>query len=406
MPIIYHHHLSTSVTAILAGDFPDRLKYSLVSPIYKKGSNSDPANYRPISVLTSFAKVLEMALYVRLIDHITLNNMLTDQQYSFRKGYSTDEEIFKLTYEFLNALNDKSIVGSIFFDLEKAFDSVNHSLLIKKLPYYGITGKAKLLIESYLCNRYQRVLLKNSRTNSNVVSEWTKVNHGVPRGSVLGPLLFLLYINDLPMAVPTKKIPILFADDTSIVITSPNTCELQKEISASLHQLTKWFQENSLSLKVSKTYFLQFHNKNPNNTDAPIILDSKFVTKANHIKFLGLTINDSLTWKTHIDVILPKLSSACFAIRSVKPYVSQQTLKAIYYAYFHAIMSYGVIFWGQSPDSSKVFLLQKRVIRTMMGCGRRDSCRRLFAELGILTLSSQYIFSLLLFVVKTGNCFL
>ena len=207
------------------------------------------------------------------------------------------------------------------------------------------------------------------------------------------------------MAVPTKKIPILFADDTSIVITSPNTCELQKEISASLHQLTKWFQENSLSLKVSKTYFLQFHNKNPNNTDAPIILDSKFVTKANHIKFLGLTINDSLTWKTHIDVILPKLSSAWFALRSVKPYVSQQTLKAIYYAYFHAIMSYGVIFWGQSPDSSKVFLLQKRVIRTMMGCGRRDSCRRLFAELGILTLSSQYIFSLLLFVVKNRKLF-
>ena len=131
------------------------MKYSLVTPIYKKGSNSDPENYRPISVLNSFAKVLEMALYVRLIDHISLNNMLTDQQYGFRKVYSTDEAIFKLTYEVLNALNDKSIVGSIFFDLEKAFDSVNHSLLIKNLPYYGITGKAKLLTESYLCNRYQ-----------------------------------------------------------------------------------------------------------------------------------------------------------------------------------------------------------------------------------------------------------
>src|SRR5215510_5399017 len=168
-------------------------------------------------------------------------------------------------YEVLNALNDKSMVGSIFFDLEKAFDSVNHSLLIKKLPYYGITGKAKLLIESYLSNRYQRVLLKNSRTNSTVVSEWTKVNHGVPQGSVLGPLLFLLYINALPMAVPSKIIPILFAEDTSIIITRPNTCELQEAISASLHQLTKWFQENSLTLNVSKTYFLQFHNKNQNN---------------------------------------------------------------------------------------------------------------------------------------------
>ena len=130
------------------------MKYSIVTPIFKKGNNSDPANYRPISVLTSFVKVLEMALYVRLSEHITLNNMLTDQQYGFRKNYSTDEAIFKLIYEVLNALNDKSMVGSIFFDLEKAFDSVNHSLLIKKLPYYGIAGKAKLLIESYLSNRY------------------------------------------------------------------------------------------------------------------------------------------------------------------------------------------------------------------------------------------------------------
>ena len=112
-----------------------------------------------------------------------------------------------------------------------------------------------------------------------------------------------------------------------------------------------------------------------------------------------------MTWKPQIDAILPKLSSACFAIRSVKPYVSHQTLKAIYYAYFHAIMSFGIIFWGQSPDNSKVLLLQKRVMRAMMGCGARDSCRGLFVELGILTLPSQYIFCLLLFVVKNKKLF-
>jgi hypothetical protein len=179
----------------------------------------------------------------------------------------------------------------------------------------------------------------------------------------------------LPLAVPSRVTPILFADDTSIIIPRPNTCELQEAILTSLHQITKWFQTNSLSLNISKTYFLQFHSKNWNNCETPITFDGKLVTKTNLIKFLGLYINDSMTWKTHIDAILPKLSSACFAVRSVKPYVSHQTLKAIYYAYFHAIMSYGVIFWGQSPDSSKVFLLQERVIRITMGCRRRDSCR-------------------------------
>jgi hypothetical protein len=178
---------------------------------------------------------------------------LTEHQYGFRKSYSTDEAIFKLTYEVLNALNDKSMVGSIFFDLEKAFDSINHPLLIKKLPYYGIAGKVELLIDSYLSNRYQHVLLKDSRTNSTSVSEWTKVYHGVPQGSVLGPLLFLLYVNDLPRAVPSNITPILFAADTSIIITRPNTSELQEAVSVSLQQLTKWFQANSLSLNFSKT---------------------------------------------------------------------------------------------------------------------------------------------------------
>jgi len=120
---------------------------------------------------------------------------------------------------------------------------------------------------------------------------------------------------------------------------------------------------------------------------------------------LGLTINDSMSWKSHIDTILPRLSSACFAMRTIKPYFSYQTLKVIYYANFHAIMSYGIIFWGQSSASSKVFLLQKRAIRIMTGCGPRDSCRKLFAELGILTLPSQYIFSLLLFTVKNRKLF-
>jgi hypothetical protein len=340
-----------------------------------------------------------------MAEHISSNNIMTDHQFGFRKGCSTDEAIFKLVYEVLKALNDKSKVGSVFLDLEKAFNSVNHSLLIKKLSYYGINGKAQQLIESYLSNRYQRVILKNFITNSYVVSEWERIKHGVPQGSVLGPLLFLLYINDLPKAVASTTIPILFADDTSLLITSPNTYELQTEFTSSLSQLNKWFQQNSLILNVSKTYFLLYHNKNQNKTDLPILLDNKLITRSNQIKFLGLTINDSMSWTSHIDTILPRLSSACLAMRATKPYFSYKTMKVIYYANFHAIMSYSVIFWGQSTTSYKVFLQQKRAIRIMTGCGPRDSCRKLFTELGILTLLSQYIFSLLLFMVKNRELF-
>jgi hypothetical protein len=143
---------------ISTGVFPDRMKYSTVTPIYKKGAPTDPTNYRPISVVTFFAKVLEMALYDGMAEYISCNSIMTDQQFGFRKGYSTEEAIFKLVCEVLNVLNDKYKVGSIFLDLEKTFDSVNHSLLIKKLSCYGINGKAKLLVESYLSNRYQQVI--------------------------------------------------------------------------------------------------------------------------------------------------------------------------------------------------------------------------------------------------------
>jgi hypothetical protein len=200
-------------------------------------------------------------------------------------------------------------------------------------------------------------------------------------------------------------VPILFADDTSVIITSQNVHEFQNDLNISLQQLSKWFQVNSLSLNFTKTFFLQFINKSPNYFDINITHRNNLIPKANCIKFLGLYINDTLTWKTHIDNILPKLCSACFAMRTVKPYVSQQTLKAIYYSYFHSILSYGIIFWGQSAYSIRIFRLQKRILRIMMGYKNRVSCRELFINLKILPLPSQYIYCLLQFVVKNRELF-
>jgi hypothetical protein len=161
------------------------MKFSIIKPIYKKGNKMNPTNYRPISLLTFFFEGFRKALYIRLTEHFSTNKLLVGNQSGFTKVIATEDVIFKLTNEILNALNNKTMAGSIFCDLEKAFDSVNHDILPSKLPYYGISDKAKLLLDSYLQNRYQRFQITNSYSNSNTVSKRTKIKYGVLQGSIL-----------------------------------------------------------------------------------------------------------------------------------------------------------------------------------------------------------------------------
>jgi len=168
--------------SISSGIVSERLKLSIIKPIHKKGDRMNSTNYRPISLLTSFSEVFEKASYITLTEHFNSNKLLVGNQFGFRKGVATEDAIFKLKNEILNALNNKTIAGSIFCYLEKACNSVNHDILLSKLLYCGIRGKAKLLLESYVQNRYQRVQIINLYLNSNTISEWTKIRFGVPQG--------------------------------------------------------------------------------------------------------------------------------------------------------------------------------------------------------------------------------
>ena len=234
-----------------------------------------------------------------------------------------------------------------------------------------------MLLESYLQHRYQRVQIRNSHLNTTTTSKWTKIKYAVPQGSILGPLIFLVYINDLSKAVEHKALPILFADDTSILLTSPTNTQLQRDFNEIFTQLNKWFKLNLLSLNFDKTSFIHFTNKSTCISDMKIKYEDKQISTVNDTKFLGLFINNNHSWKTHIDCIKSKLSSACYAIRSVKPYVTTNTLKMIYYSYFHSVMTYGLLFWGNSPDSIKIFRLQKKIIRIMMGCRNTETCKKI-----------------------------
>jgi hypothetical protein len=171
------------------GTFPDRLKYTIIKPIFKKGDDQDITDYRPISLLTSFSKVIEKLIYARILDHITTNSILVNEQYGFRTRYSTELATFSLINNILTAMNNNLKIGGIFYNLQKAFDCMNHEILLNKLEFYSIQGKFKTLIESYLTGRYQKVTF-NTNTTTNSSLKWELINNGVSQGSILGPLFF------------------------------------------------------------------------------------------------------------------------------------------------------------------------------------------------------------------------
>jgi hypothetical protein len=224
-------------------------------------------------------------------------------------------------------MNNRRSVGGIFCDLDNAFDCVKHGILVDKLQFYGIKGKFLALIQSYLRGRNQKVFIDKLSAFDNVSSGWKKITNGIPQGSILGTLLFLVYINDLPMATDSDSKFVLFADDTSIIITSPNRERLQIALNKTLSDINSWFQANFLLLNFNKTYYLQFQTKNYIDNTLDMNYLNKTIANLLYTNFLGLVVDDTLTWNNHIDQLISKFNSACYAIKAVNAVLSRKALR-------------------------------------------------------------------------------
>ena len=208
----------------------------------------------------------------------------------------------------------------------------------------------------------------------------------------MGPLLFLIYINELSQSTSNLANTVLFADDTSIIISNSNQDEFKTNINSVMNEITNWFQSNLLTLNCNKTHFLQFLTKNKKEVPIQLMSSNSLVTNLNSTKFVGLTIDSTLSWKCHVVELTTKLNKICFAIRTVKPFMSFNVLRTVYFSYFHTLLSYGIIFWGNLRLSIKVFKIQKRIIRIITNKGKRNSSRQLFKTLQILSVPSQYLY--------------
>jgi hypothetical protein len=241
--------------------------------------------------------------------------------------------------------------------LKKASDGVNHKILMDKLEFYGNEGRFKSLIKSYLTGQCQKVTLKNNNINITSFSKWELIKNGVPQGSILGPLYFLLYINDLPKASTKNNSLVLFADDTSLLITDFNNSDFNININQSFHNTISLFNNNLLTLTFTKTHYVEFRAKNDYHIKTKVKYEYKNISNSSETKFLGLIIDETLSWNQHTDHIATNLCSACYALRNLKHTVPQSTLRTIYYAHIHSILSYGIIFWGRSSNVNKLFIL-------------------------------------------------
>jgi len=214
-PFIISSIINTCNKVLAQGIYPERLKFSLIKPIYKSGDKSSPSNYIPISLLPAFSKIFENIMYTRVLDHLNNNAILNEHHYGFRSEVSTENAFHILLNEILIATNCKQMGGGVFCDLHKAFDCINHTVLLEKLKFYGVTGTFYILVQSYLDGRYQKVILSH---NNGIESTWEKIKQGVPQGSILGPIFFLFYINNLPKLASIGTKIFLYADDTSIIV--------------------------------------------------------------------------------------------------------------------------------------------------------------------------------------------
>ena len=386
--------------SLATGCFPDRLKLAKVFPIYKSGSKSDPNNYRPISILPTISKIFERHINKHLMAYLNKYSLIHESQSGFRPKHSCQTALVKLIDKWMACIDSGDIIGTMFIDFRKAFDLVDHKLLIKKLSAYKVCSSSLRWFISYLESRQQTV------QSDRGMSSFANIKSGVPQGSILGPLLFLIFINDLPLLLKYCYAD-LFADDGTFHKNGPEIDEINDEMLIDFLTIVHWSKQNKLPINYNKsTYMLLGAKRRLQDTyELFLNVDDEKIEKVSKQKLLGIVIDEYLTWTPHIDYLCTLSSSKISLLKQLSSYVPKHIQKIFYQSYILPLIDYGRITWSATTSSNieRISKLQKRAARIILHAEYLTPSSLMFDELGWLSIPRRLMYNKALLTFKALN---
>ena len=373
--------------SIRSGIFPQEWKCAKVIPLFKEGNHSDLNNYRPISIVPIVAKVFERIIYDQVYGYLTENNLISSQQSGFRSLHSTVTALLEATNNWAFNIDKGSVNAVVFLDLKKAFDTVDHTILLSKLFEYGIRGVAYEWFRSYLDNRNQQCFVNGSLSNSQILT------CGIPQGTILGPLLFILYINDLPNCL-SNSVARMYADDTHLTFASNNIETINDVMNHDLSNVNTWLTANKLTLNSSKTEFMLIGSRQrlgTYDTSPKLIIGGDIINPVSSVKSLGVHIDENLSWNMHIEKIAKKIASGIGAIKRCRPFINRTTLESVFNALVQPYFNYCSEVWGHCNKSlsNRLQKLQNRAARILTFSSYDTSADPIFEQLNWKRLDTQ-----------------